>query len=66
MNNDQKKVLTALAGLDKPSSGKEIAAAAQLEPNDVAKHIKKLKDLGFVDSPVRCKYGVTEQGKQNI
>jgi len=66
MDNDQKKVLTALAELDKPSSGKEIAAASQLDPKDVAKHIKKLKDQGFVDTPVRCKYGVTEQGKQNL
>ena len=66
MDNEQNKVLVSLATLDKPSSGKEIAAAADLDPKDVSKHIKKLKALGFVDTPVRCKYGVTEEGRNNL
>lgn len=37
-----------------------------LEANAISCRIIGLKKKGLVDSPVRCKYGVTEKGKAAI
>lgn len=66
LDNDQKKLLSALNSLGKPASGKEAAAASGLDEKTVGKLITKLKTQGFVDTPVRCKYGVTEAGKKEL
>ncbi|MBU0514361.1 MAG: MarR family winged helix-turn-helix transcriptional regulator [Proteobacteria bacterium] len=62
----QKKVLKALGGMSDPATNKQIAGAAGLESQDVTAAIKKLKDAGFVDSPARCKYGLTPSGKKAV
>jgi len=66
LDADQKKLLEALSKLNKPASGKEAAAASGLDEKLVGKLIGKLKTQGFVDTPVRCKYGVTEAGKKQL
>ena len=66
IDENQKKILSALASLAKPASGKEVAASAGLDAKVVSNEIKKLKSKGFVDSPVRCKYGVTAFGKEQL
>ncbi len=66
VNENDRKILSALAELSKPASGKEVAEVSGLDSKDVSKHIKSLKKEGFVDSPVRCKYGITDSGKEII
>jgi len=61
---DQKemKVLAALAS-GGPLANKQIAQAAGLDAKEVTEAIKNLKAQGLVDSPVRCKYGLTKAGR---
>jgi predicted transcriptional regulator len=60
------KVLQALAKMATPASNKEICTETNLDTNIVTKQIKKLKDAGYLNSPVRCKYAITESGKSEI
>ncbi len=62
ITDEQRKVLKALAEIEKPAANKEIAATSGLDVKVVTKVIKQLKEQGCVDSPARCKYGITEQG----
>lgn len=66
LNDEQKKILSVLGDAKEPASGKEVAEASGLDGKLVTKHINKLKTAGYVDSPVRCKYSVTEAGKTAI
>jgi predicted transcriptional regulator len=59
----QKKVMSALAGGDAPMANKQIANASGLESKDVSAAIKTLKKDGLVESPARCKYSLTSDGK---
>lgn len=63
MNDDQKAILEAIAKSEAPCAGKEVAAALGMEPKAVSTKIAALKKKGLVDSPVRCKYGITDEGR---
>ena len=63
---EEKQILQALANCEKPCGSKEIATATGLDPKVVSAKITELKKQGFVDSPVRCKYGITANGKATI
>lgn len=63
LNDDQKKVLEAMANCDGPCASKDIAAATGMEAKSVSCKITALKKKGYVDSPVRCKYEITSDGK---
>ncbi|MDP8238776.1 MAG: hypothetical protein P9X24_06785 [Candidatus Hatepunaea meridiana] len=64
IDEEGKKILTALADLSKPSSGKKIAEASCLESKKVTSKIKSLKNKGLVENPARCKYSITVAGKK--
>lgn len=66
MTDEQKCVLKALAAKDEPCAGKDIAADAGLEPKQVSCRITALKKKGYVASPVRCKYEITEEGRKAL
>jgi len=66
IDEESKKVLTALSELAKPASGKEIATASGLDSKKVSAKIKTLKTKGLVESPVRCKYSITGAGKETL
>lgn len=66
LNDEQKAILDAIAKSSEPCAGKEVAAALGLEAKSVSCKITALKKKGYVDSPVRCKYAVTEEGKQAL
>ncbi|MBC8209357.1 MAG: transcriptional repressor [Desulfobulbaceae bacterium] len=66
LNEEQKKVLGAMAKCDGPCGAKDIAAATGLESKTVSARITALKKKGYVDSPVRCKYQITEDGRNVI
>ena len=63
---ESQQVLEALAKCESPCGSKDIAEATGLDKKVVSSQITALKKQGFVDSPVRCKYGITEEGKASL
>jgi len=63
LNDTQRQVLAALAQSPEACGSKELAAATGLESKQIACQITALKNKGYVSSPARCKYEITEQGK---
>ena len=66
MDAQQEQILNALAGMTDPASGKDVAGTSGLEAKVVSSKIKTLKTKGFVDSPVRCKYAITDLGRKHL
>lgn len=66
LTDEQKKVLQAMADCDGPCAAKEIAAATGLDAKAVSCKITDLKKNGYVDSPERCKYGITAEGRTAV
>ena len=66
LTDEQKEVLNALAASTEPCGSKDIAAATSLESKQVSCRITALKKKGYVASPVRCKYEITEEGKKAL
>lgn len=64
--DESKKILQALAGVSGPCGSKEIVEATGLDKKVVSDQIAALKKKGLVDSPVRCKYGITAAGKASL
>jgi predicted transcriptional regulator len=65
-DNESKKVLEALAKCAGPCGSKDIAEATGLDKKVISNQIAALKKQGLVDSPVRCKYGITAEGKASL
>lgn len=65
-SGDAKLILEALANAVKPCGNKDLVEATGLDKAAVSKEIAALKKKGFVDSPVRCKYGITAEGKASL
>ena len=63
LSDAQRRVLDALAKSQEPCGSKELAAATGLEAKQVSCQITALKNKGYVASPVRCKYSITDEGK---
>lgn len=61
--DSSKTILQALAKCGGPCGSKELIEATGLDKKVVTDEIAALKKKGLVDSPVRCKYGITEAGK---
>ncbi len=66
LTDEQKQVLEAMAKCDDPCASKDIAAATGLEAKQVSCRITALKKEGYVGSPVRCKYEITDDGKDAL
>lgn len=66
LTDEQKKILKALAGSETPCGSKDIAAATGIDSKTVGSRITAMKKKGLVESPVRCKYGVTEEGRAAV
>jgi predicted transcriptional regulator len=65
MDGDQEMILDALARMTEPASGKDVAGESGVDAKVVSKKMKDLKTHGFVDSPVRCKYAITDLGRKH-
>ena len=63
---EAKQILEALAKCDKPCGNKDIAEATGIDKKVISKEIAALKKKGLVDSPVRCKYGITDDGRSAL
>jgi Mn-dependent DtxR family transcriptional regulator len=66
LTDGQKKVLEAMEKCDGPCTSKDITVATGLDAKIVSKDITELKKLGYVDSPVRCKCGITDNGRKAL
>jgi len=63
LSDTQRQVLKALGNSPEACGSKELAAATGLEAKQISCQITALKNKGYVSSPARCKYEITEQGK---
>ena len=66
LTDEQKSILNAMAGMSDPSACKEIAAAVGMESKSVSCKLTSLKKKGYIESPVRCKYTITSDGKAQL
>jgi len=66
LSDTQRQVLEALAKSSEACGSKDLAAATGLESKQVSCQITALKNKGFVSSPARCKYEITEEGKGQL
>ncbi len=62
LTEEQRKILEAFKNSEKPAGAKDIAEATGLDKKIVSSNITKLKKINLLDSPVRCKYGITGDG----
>jgi Fe2+ or Zn2+ uptake regulation protein len=63
LSDRQREVLEALAKAEGACGSKDIAANTSLEPKQISCQITALKKKGYVASPARCKYEITDDGK---
>lgn len=63
---DVKTILKTMASDPGPWANKQVAEKAGLEAKAVSGLMGKLKKQGLVDSPVRCKYAITDAGKAEL
>jgi Fe2+ or Zn2+ uptake regulation protein len=66
ISDQQRQILEVLAAAEGPCGTRDIAAATGLETKLISSSIRTLKKIGLVDSPVRCKYGLTGEGKAQL
>ena len=66
LTEEQKKILSALAMQENPVASKEIAAETGIESKSMGCKIRGLKDKGYIESPVRCKYVITGEGRSQL
>jgi len=66
LSAEAQKIIKTLAESDKPLANKQLATATGLDSKVISSQIKALKAEGLVDSPARCKYGLTDQGKKAL
>jgi len=63
LTDEHKAILKALKETTEPVGSKDIALIVNLDSKTVSARIKTLKSKGYVESPARCKYAITEDGK---
>ncbi len=64
LTQEQETILKAIAAKDEPITTKEISEVTGLAPKSVSCRIQSLKKKGLIESPVRCKYEVTDDGRK--
>ncbi len=66
LSDKARQVLEAMADCKGACASKDIAAATGLETKQVSCQITALKKKGYVASPVRCKYEISDEGKKAL
>ena len=64
LTEEQEKILKAMAKMDGPVASKDISEATGIPSKSLSCRIRSLKNKGLLDSPARCKYELTEAGRQ--
>ncbi|MFH1215051.1 MAG: hypothetical protein V1706_00970 [Pseudomonadota bacterium] len=63
IDGELKKILVVMAEINGPCGCKEISEKTGMESKTVNCKLKSLKTNGYIDSPARCKYAITDAGK---
>jgi predicted transcriptional regulator len=66
LTEEQKQILETMAKSTEPCGTKDIAAATGLEAKAISCRITAMKKKGLIDSPVRCKYAITDDGRSAL
>ncbi len=66
LTEEQKKILAAIEQCSGPCTTKQVAGSVGIDAKVVSKDITGLKKQGYVDSPVRCKHGITDSGRKML
>jgi predicted transcriptional regulator len=66
LTEEQKQILETMDKCQEPCGSKDIAAATGLEAKAISSRITAMKKKGLVESPVRCKYSITEDGRSAL
>ncbi len=66
LSDKARRVLKAMADCKEACASKDIAAATGLEPKQVSCQITALKKKGYVESPARCKYEISDEGRKAL
>ena len=66
LSDEQKQILGALEKCATPCAGKDIAAATGIDAKAVSCKVTALKNKGLIDSPERCKYAITAEGRSAL
>jgi len=64
LQEEQKKILKAMTGLEEPAGCKEIGEASDIPWRTVMAKLRGLKNEGYVESPEKGKYVITAKGKK--
>jgi len=62
LTEEQKKILQAFKNSGEPLGAKDVSEVTGIDKKLVSDEISKLKKKNLLDSPVRCKYGITGDG----
>ncbi len=66
LTEEQEKILRAMAEMEGPVASKDISEATGIPSKSLSCRIRSLKTKGLLESPARCKYEITEAGRQLI
>ena len=66
LSEEQRKILNALTRMAEPGGCKVIGEAADIPWRTVMARLRGLKKDGYVDSPVKSKYVITDKGKEAV
>ena len=66
LTEEQRKILNALTRMAEPGGCKVIGEAADIPWRTVMARLRGLKKDGYVDSPVKGKYVITDKGKEAV
>ncbi len=66
LSDRQREVLAALKVSGNVCVNKEIAEATSLEPKQISCQLTALKKKGFITSPTRCEYKITDAGESAL
>jgi len=66
LSDEQTGILKALKNMSEPAGCKVIGEASDIPWRTVMAKLRGLKKAGYVDSPVKSKYVITDEGKKAL
>ncbi len=64
LTEEQERILRAMAGMECPVASRDISKATGIPSKSLSCRIRSLKTKGFLHSPARCRYELTDAGRQ--
>ena len=66
LGDEQKSILEALTQLTEPAGCKVIGEKASIPWRTVMAKLRRLKNEGYVESPIKGKYVITNKGREAV